>query len=584
MNLHINDFPENLVSFKSYKIDSCQLLWNENNFPKKLSTKLSKTSNKELIIDTFAYAMEGSKCLIGTKENTKSISMEAERYGGFGIGANGGGGRCGNYLGFQVKGTGKNALVGAHDNKKHSNGALSLYSAICEVIFNFTLNKVLPLGAVPVQCIISTGDKTAYWDVKIKDETILEETQGALLVRDIALRPAHFLTASKFKPYLEYKKSLYSETYRLKVINKKLNRLQTQNNSYLKYLAVFLERCAKQFAFARAARIMHTNLSPSNIAMDGRWLDFPGGGFVPSGHNYGLWPIERPLFYSQYSIPMKIVSELIYNFNKFNNTKLSIKELGFFYQTKFNEYFIRYIPFVFGLNTDTPSLLLNKEDLVVKTINNKIMQGKKPEDGRGGANLIADDGILKLIILSFKMLNKPDFLTTSDKNSIENFAKYFENFLHMLKKSYKAYTDKMSFDTFCKQKTITSIKRTVLASFYYSERIENYVRGYCEGADFSNVSCFIENCNLVAEWAFEPESLSVTVFKTCDISITLNAAGEYTLKIKNDPEVKYMNYSSLLSKIEQYPSDMFIFCDYNFTEYFNYLSATLDLTTADKFL
>jgi hypothetical protein len=71
------------------------------------------------------------------------MSATVERYGGTGIGANGGGARCINYEAgdptsapdgtrrmFQAMGTGQNPVVGQHDDREHSYGGLDALKAI----------------------------------------------------------------------------------------------------------------------------------------------------------------------------------------------------------------------------------------------------------------------------------------------------------------------------------------------------------------------------------------------------------------------------------------------------------------------
>ena len=48
---------------------------------------------------------------------------------------------------------------------------------------------------------------------------------------------------------------------------------------FIKILLTFLARSANQFSFSAAMRISHNTLSPSNLALDGRWLDLPVASF-----------------------------------------------------------------------------------------------------------------------------------------------------------------------------------------------------------------------------------------------------------------------------------------------------------------
>src|SRR5512138_1227895 len=68
----------------------------------------------ELFSEQFSYVVPNAKCFDALSfSNSESRHMTAERYGGLGVGENGGAGRCGNFGAYQVKGVGPTPLVGS---------------------------------------------------------------------------------------------------------------------------------------------------------------------------------------------------------------------------------------------------------------------------------------------------------------------------------------------------------------------------------------------------------------------------------------------------------------------------------------
>ena len=113
--------------------------------------------DKASFAQQFSFADPDTDCLNKLSFNqNETLQLLAERYGGKGIGNNGGGARCGTYGSYQLKGIGANMLVGDHDDLVHSYGGLDARSAICEVVFTNVLSKVLPLGVVDIHGIIFT--------------------------------------------------------------------------------------------------------------------------------------------------------------------------------------------------------------------------------------------------------------------------------------------------------------------------------------------------------------------------------------------------------------------------------------------
>lgn len=207
----------------------------------------------------------------------------AERYGGSGIQRNGGGARCGFDGNYQVKGMGANPLVGEGTDGRHSNGVLGAIHAIYEALWGEALAEILPYGAVRAQAVLLTN---IYTDQAF--ERANGQSRRALLVREPVVRPAHFERAPYFKPQPQYAGQLIHDARRVKAVIPMLpahlpvppegfseEALDNPRLYALEGLCELARREAWQMAFCRT-RFLRLTTSPSNIAMDGRLMDFNG--------------------------------------------------------------------------------------------------------------------------------------------------------------------------------------------------------------------------------------------------------------------------------------------------------------------
>jgi hypothetical protein len=220
--------------------------------------------------------------------NSKFL-YSAERYGGYGVGKNGGAARCGNVGQLQVKGIGRTPLAGSSADFLHSHGGATVLEAVEEAIWSEICNCVLPFGAVRVSEIVSTSTLTFE-----KTETGLAKVPRALIVREQAIRPAHFLRAENFDPNDLVWRNICSDTNRTKsavevfdIAVNSIFRIPTKRWDF-DTVNESLLNCVKRYAFqiarSRARRIVHGSLNCSNIALDGRYIDF---GTMTSIDDYG---------------------------------------------------------------------------------------------------------------------------------------------------------------------------------------------------------------------------------------------------------------------------------------------------------
>lgn len=264
-------------------------------------------------------------------------TFHAERYGGIGIGIHGGGARCGiasnGY--YLVKGIGCTPLLGKEAPLDYSHGGVSLFEAIKEAVWGEVLYYALPYRAARAPYVIATGTR-CWWVVNRWGEDLLRDRYGddvylprGLIVREGAIRPAHFMRAMYFKPAPELNRKISSDAERVRAnINVLHHVLPLPSHMSIADiispterlqlgLSEMARRYAMQEAAAKAKRLIHGNISPSNICLDGRWLDFgsftalPGWGDVLG---YGV-------FWDNSSVYANIFSELCFNIRKYFTVK-----------------------------------------------------------------------------------------------------------------------------------------------------------------------------------------------------------------------------------------------------------------------
>ncbi|WP_368765308.1 MchC protein [Klebsiella oxytoca] len=263
-NFNFNRLTDNLVPFTAHKVMS-SLIWS--------------ASDVEDIQELQKYC----SYIIDPNSSAATRKFYAERYGGSGIQRNGGGARCGFNGYYQVKGIGANCLVGEGTDQRHSNGALGAVHAIYEAMWGEILTQTLPYGAVRARAVLLTN---------IYTEKSFDRSHGksrrALLIREPVVRPAHFERAPYFRPLPEYADQLIHDARRVRSVIRMLPEYlpvssegiseearRDLRNYCIEGLCELSRREAWQMAYCRT-RFLRLTTSPSNIAIDGRLMDFNG--------------------------------------------------------------------------------------------------------------------------------------------------------------------------------------------------------------------------------------------------------------------------------------------------------------------
>jgi uncharacterized protein YdiU (UPF0061 family) len=227
----------------------------------------------------------------------------ADRYGGRGIGRNGGSGRSAIINGYHVKGIGRTPLIGAEADLAHASGGAYLEECVREAIFSEVVARTFPHAAVPTLAIIDTG-LVQVWDTENGPKT----ERRTLLVRPCFVRPAHFQRATGFNS----PNAKEGAEDRMRVERFFIHATAVLGHAGLRAsLSSFGERWAEQMAHSFVFRFPHGSNTTSNIALDGGLVDFGAMTAVPSWANVITMLREQP-FRSQFGVIAGALQDLSY--------------------------------------------------------------------------------------------------------------------------------------------------------------------------------------------------------------------------------------------------------------------------------
>jgi protein adenylyltransferase SelO-like protein len=233
------------------------------------------------LLETCAFTIAGAGA--GTSD-TFGI---ADCYGGAGIGTNGGSGRAVYVNGYHVKGVGRTPLVGLDNDASHSSGGAYLEECVRESIFAEIVNLEFPHGSVPTLAIIDTG-REVIWET----EHGPKRERMCLLVRPMFLRPAHIERAVRYKSGNEYGGA--ADAARVRATALAIERQVGGAAAMDDLLSTCLERWAQQIAYSYVSRLSHGGVTSSNVAIDGRLVDFGAMTAVPTFGRYWVSSAVHP--------------------------------------------------------------------------------------------------------------------------------------------------------------------------------------------------------------------------------------------------------------------------------------------------
>ncbi len=251
------------------------------------------------ILDSCGFGMAnlGETDSGSTDADPESVTADAigvaDRYGGAGLGFNGGSGRAVHIGGFYVKGVGRTPLLGARTDSSHATGVAFMAECVREVFWSQLVARHFPDGAVRVLALIDTGRTVRSEGQNGREETL------CLLVRESFVRPAHFERAPLFT----------GEDGLGGVLDEA--RVQAHARAWDQHIGAAewqaaVRRCvlawSRQLGYAFAHRIGTGAATTSNIDLMGRIADFGGFRTLPSWGRYELAIGDHPFGMEMQSI------------------------------------------------------------------------------------------------------------------------------------------------------------------------------------------------------------------------------------------------------------------------------------------
>lgn len=225
---------------------------------------------------------------VSAYQETSTHWGTADRYGGVGLNGNGGAGRAVLLNGYYIKGVGRTPLIGDTVDRGHASGDAYLEEACREAIFAELFASELPFGAVQTLAIIDTGEQ-AYWPEVDKYET------KVLVVRKPFRRAGHFVRALGHRSLED--RSGVKDARR---VDHHLSQWSQEvgPSAIPGLLTILIARVAMQLGYCFVHRLTHGSPTLSNIAIDGRLLDFGASSSLPSYARSRLSPVSWGLSFA----------------------------------------------------------------------------------------------------------------------------------------------------------------------------------------------------------------------------------------------------------------------------------------------
>jgi hypothetical protein len=318
----------------------------------------------------------------GDYENAIAVA-KVDRYGGPGIGKNGGSGRCAELNGFLLKGIGKTSLVSADAPYFHGYGGATLDEGIRELIFGEVFDAALPFGAVRVNGLIATGSRLRDQEDR---KNALPTARRCIIVRKPQLRLGHFMLAENFTP----PEGVLEEGARHRDAAASFSRVLAAGADELvdegfsarplaeRFLAL-VDRYAAQLATAMSTRLVHGGLSPSNLGLDGKWLDFGNSAVVGDHGNVILRP-QGQSFWGQIDFLARRIKLFCRQYNGgVSGERLLGEHVAKHFKRRFESYFHQEIVSLAGFEISRvdPAAALSFSKIVIKLLHPASSAGIK---------------------------------------------------------------------------------------------------------------------------------------------------------------------------------------------------------------
>lgn len=346
MNSKMMPCPSVFYPMTLYSLREAEVLWVDNS----LFENSDEVSEREICKKFSKVTLsESTKRAFGNRIDIESRSFaSAEMYGGLGISTHAGGARSAVVDGITLKGIGPTPLLGADSDESHANGLLNLIDAVLELIYSRVLGAILPYGAEPVFGILYTGEMTAI--SRHKTQTSFTDDYGAILLREIFMRPASFLPAPMYKASGVFNVPVNCQE-RLSIIFNYCLEMNSGIDGVIRWFVDFISDCADQFAFSYINGLMHGSLSLSNYSMSAKWADLTLTTFVDNRKNYAISSaVGLPSFYGELNFPLQIIEHFTWELSKYSGTNIAPKKIYEIYLVRANSLIKKYFLDFLGLD------------------------------------------------------------------------------------------------------------------------------------------------------------------------------------------------------------------------------------------
>jgi hypothetical protein len=573
MDLKPDDFPALLHSFNACTLRHVHTLWVNERYPERVDGDLAQT--KAAFGRRFAYLIPGGPTFDNLHFDHDDVAaMSAERYGGSGIADNGGGVRCGNLEGYQVKGIGKNTLVGSGSDLHHTYGGFKAVYAIHEAIYAKVLSRLLPVGVAEIYGVILTGPDAAF----VKGT---HRGWGGLLVREPAIRPGSLLRASHFVPSAQVGATLLSDVGRVRSVNRKLIRMVGGARGMAQLLGKFLANSADQFSFARIAGIMHGALTPSNMCLDGRWIDLTNTSFLSSAENCGGGNRKTASFYEEMHEPVKMVKSMVDALARFAGYALDVKPLVNYYYECLDYGLSSHLDYLCGL--PRAAFTAPDQNPNLKLLSDAVMNvlSSAPVHYDRWPNKASErEPIFELIASLFSEAVRAGEDAADGNGAVpQELVRAFR--VAILQDSTTGRARDVSPVNLLIVCCITSGKRLLLSSYFFKQRLETAVNQMLAANDLAGLETFIETAVRMSTWIFnglQEHEDAVVLLDLRSVVIKFDGRrGDFCVVLAGKPVLHFSRADQLAKWCEHTCAEIFISDDFTFLPYLRRLLAAVHL-------
>jgi len=495
----------NLIPVGLHKVTGTELLW------RCRSDSEIGALEDETFLDSYSRVTRNGFFTDHSRIREDGETGYAERYGGVGIGCNGGGARVANFSGAQVKGVGANALAGRDAPRSHSYGGLDLQSAAKEIVYSTLLNRISPVGAQRMHGLILLDRQSAELNAK--------KTCSVLLVREPGVRPAHFLPCTDFRPKPEFRSVLRSDYSRIRSIYTSIPKSGGVSGFYI-FVQEFLDRAADQLSFFRMAKISHNALVPSNFLIDGKVMDTSLCSFVNAGQNYG----QVTSYFEEPNVPLMVVGEMFHLVRKFTFTKVDPQHFGQLYIERFQQYSCLNTGFTFGIGRGLATRFsATPEWRKVSARLQSIMVLGRGEKSHKLPTVDAPDIASDMLAACLFSLAAGVPVQKGGKF----IAGLADDLRALVDKLYPAFEEQFrSQAAFLNVFAIQTLKRAYLSSYFFITYVGKAIDDAGDDGDERKVIDIVHTAELVSGWIYEEiTDRKCTLFASGDCRILFDGVG-----------------------------------------------------------